>query len=71
MLRSRAEELGGFGRRPHVRLAHNLDQRHAAPVVVHVGAAIGVGKPFVQRLARVLFHVDARQADVLGLPADA
>src|SRR6185436_4723155 len=38
-------------------------QRNAAAVVVNVGAAVGVRKAFVQRLARVLFHVDTRQPD--------
>ena len=42
----------------------DLDERHAAAVVVDVGAAVGIGEAFVQRLAGVLFHVDARQADV-------
>ena len=71
MLAEPAEELGGLGGRPHVGLADDLDERHAAPVVVDVGATIGVGETLVQRLTRVLFHVDARQADVLGLTLDS
>ena len=63
MSRSRAKNSAASRRRAHVGLADDLDERHAAAVVVDVGPAIGVGKPFVQRLARVLFHVDARQAD--------
>ena len=66
MSRSREKNSAGFGGRAHVRLADDLDERDAAAVVVDVGAAIGIGKPFVQRLARVLFHVDARQADVFS-----
>ena len=58
-----AEELGGVGRRPQVGLGDDLDERHAAAVVVDVGLAIGVGEAFVQRLAGVLFHVHARDAD--------
>ena len=58
-----AEELRGVGRRPQVGLGDDLDERHAAAVEVDVGLAIGVGKPLVQRLAGVLFHVDARDAD--------
>ena len=61
--RRRAEELRGVGGRPQVGLGDDLDERHAAAVVVDVGLAIGVGEPFVQRLAGVLFHVDARDAD--------
>ena len=64
------EELGGLGRRAHVGLGDDLDERHAAAVVVDVGAAIGIGEALVQRLAGVLFHVDAREADAAALAVD-
>ena len=63
-----AEELGRVGRRPQVRLGDDLDERHAAAVEVDVGLAIGVGEALVERLAGVLLHVDARDADTLRRP---
>ena len=59
------EEFRRLGGRAHVRLADDLDQGDAAPVVIDVGPAVGIGKSFVERLAGVLFHVDARQSDML------
>ncbi len=57
-----SKKCGGLGRRAQVRLGDDLDERHAGAVEVDVGLAIGVGKALVQRLAGVLFHVDARDA---------
>ena len=48
-----------LGRRAHVGLAHDLDERHAGAIEVDGGHA---GIPVVDRLARVLLHVDARDA---------
>ena len=62
LLEERRRFLGGA----HVRLAHNLDERHAGAVVVEIRPPIGIGKALVERLAGILFHVDAREADVLG-----
>ena len=57
------EELGRLGGGAHVRLRHDLDERHAAPVVVDVGAPIGIEEALMQRLARVFLHVDAGQSN--------
>ena len=55
-----------FLRRRHIRLGHDLDQRHAGTVVVHVRRC-GVldGRSRMDQLACVLLHVDARDADPL------
>ena len=53
-------------RRAKVRLGHNFHQRHAAAVVV---AQCGFRPGVVHQFARVLFHVDFVQANVLFLPA--
>ncbi len=60
------EELRGIGRRPQVRLGDDLDERHAAAVEVEMGPAIGVREAVVQRLAGVLLHVHAGDADLLA-----
>ena len=52
-----AQVLGRLGRAAQVGLAHDLDERRARPVEVHDGH-VGV----VHALARVLFHVHARDA---------
>ena len=62
-LPQRLKEQRGFGRRPHVGLADDLHQRHAAAIEIEVGLPVGVAKAFVQRLAGILFHVDAGQLD--------
>ncbi len=64
-----AEAAEGFGSvrgRPQIRLRHDLDERRAAAVEIDVAAAVGVWKTLVQRLASVLFHVHARDADAPG-----
>ena len=66
----RREELRRLRGRSQVRLGDDLDQRDAAAVVVDIGAAIGVGEAFVQRLPRVLLHVDAREPDPLRAAVD-
>ena len=53
-----AERFGGVGRRPQIRLGHDLDQRHAAPVEVQVGPPRGIWQSVMQRLSGVLLHVD-------------
>ena len=58
-----AEEVAGVGGGAQVRLGHDLDERHAAAVEVEIGVAIGVGEAVVQRLAGILFEVDAGDAD--------
>src|SRR5262249_45838064 len=55
-----AEEFGRIRCRSKIRLADDLDERHAAPIEVDVALAIRVREPFVHRLPGVLFHVDAR-----------
>ena len=45
----------------NVRLRHDLNERHAAAVVVHIGIAAAV-----YQLARVLLDVDTRQADLFA-----
>jgi len=64
------EELGGLGRRPDVGLAHDLDEGHTAPVVVEAGLPAGVKEALVERLAGILFHVDAGNPDAAGLSVD-
>ena len=59
------EVFEGLVGRADVGLADDLDQRRAAAVQVEIGARGGVGKAFVQALARVLFHVQAGDADSL------
>ena len=51
------EEDRGRGRRPQIRMRHDLDQRHAAAVEVEVGLPVGVAAGRVQRLARVLLEM--------------
>ncbi len=63
MLPSLTPSQTRIARRSEVRFAHDFDQRRAAPVVVDVRFAIGIGEPFVQRLARVFLEVNARDAD--------
>ena len=47
----------------HIRLGHNLNQRHAAPVIVHQGAVL----PFiVNQLSGVLLHMNLMDADLLA-----
>ena len=55
--------LEGLVGRADVWLADDLDQRRAAAVQVEIGVRGRVGKPVVQALARILFHVHARDAD--------
>ena len=56
----RTQVRAGLCRGAHVRLADDFDERHAGAVQVDRGLA---GEAVVERLARVLFHVDARDAD--------
>ena len=58
-----AEELCGIGGGSQIGLAHDLDERRAAAVVVDVRLAIGVEEPFVQGLAGVLLEMHPRDAD--------
>ena len=58
-----SEERRRLGGRSEVRLGHDLDERHAGAVEIEVACAVRVGEPFVQRLAGVLFEVDAGDAD--------
>ena len=58
-----AEGFGGVGRRPQVGLGHDLDERHAAAVEIQVGGAGRVGEAVMERLAGVLLHVHAGDAD--------
>jgi len=61
------EERRGVARRAQVRLGDDLDERNAGAIVVDVRPLGGIGEPFVQRLAGVLFHVHARDADACAL----
>ena len=63
-------EVGRGGRgAAQVGLGHDLDQRRAGAVQVDAGE-VRVAGALVQRLARVLFHVDAGDADTHGLAVD-
>ena len=42
------EEIGRLGSRSHVRFGDDLDERHAAAVVIDVRRAIGIRKPLMQ-----------------------
>ena len=63
----RLEEHGRFCGGPEIRLRDDLDERHAAAVVVDIRVPSRIRKSLVQRLACVLFHVHAGDAD----PPDA
>ncbi len=73
----RRAQLGEVGARllgrAHVGLGHALDERHAGAVVVDEGV-LGLPDPspgtHVRGLARVLLHVDARDADRPSLAVD-
>ena len=54
----------------HVRLAHDFDQWRSGAVQIHVGVAVGILEAFVDALAGVVFHVDARDPDALVDAAD-
>jgi hypothetical protein len=54
---------------PHIRVTHDLDERHAAAIEVQRRRPVGVRKPFVQRLARILFEVHADDADASRVSA--
>jgi hypothetical protein len=60
-----AEELGRVRRRPKIGPADDLDEGHAAAVVVEAGEAVRIRKAVVQRLARILFHVYAPDPDAV------
>ena len=53
-----------------VGLADDLNQRRAAAVEIHVGIAVGVLEAVVNALARVVLHVDPRDADALLFALD-
>ena len=55
----------GLGGRAQVRLGNNFDQRHAAAIEIDVAPAVGIRKSFVQAFARIVLHVQARDADAL------
>ena len=56
-------EVGhGLGGRTHVRLGNDLHQRRPGTVEVHIADVLALG---VDVLARVILHVDARNADAL------
>ena len=69
-LLQRVEVRVGLGGRAQVRLGNDFDQRDAAAVEIDVAPAVGIGKAFVQALARVVFHVQPRDADALFLALD-
>ena len=55
-----------FLRRSHIRLRNDLDERHTGTVVVYIGRIrILDGIAGMNELARVLLHVDTRDADAL------
>ncbi len=56
-----------LGRRAQVRLGNNFGERRAAAVVVHVAFFRGVRKSFVQIFRGVIFKMQSRDADALGL----
>jgi hypothetical protein len=59
----RAQVGGGLRRRAQIRLRDDLEQRHTGAVQVDAGA-VGPGRAHtMNRLACILFHVDAREAD--------
>jgi hypothetical protein len=60
-----AQVGGGLGGRAQIRLAHDLEQRHAGAVEIDVGRVAADHRRIVDRLARVLLHVDAVQAYAL------
>src|SRR4029077_2838423 len=60
----------GLGGSAQVRLGNNFDQRNSAAVEIDVAPAVGIRKTFVETLARVIFHVQAGDADGLFLAAD-
>ena len=56
-------EVGhGFGGRTHVRFGNDLHQRRPGTVEVHIADVLALG---MDVLARVILHVDARDADAL------
>ena len=68
-----AQVRGGLLGRAHVGFAHALHQRHARAVVVDqrvVGLVDPARRAAVRRLARVLLHVHARDADPPRLAVD-
>jgi len=61
---AQAAEVGaGFFGRADLRLGDDLDQRSAGPVQVHVSHSAAGDRIVVDVLRRVLFHVDAGEAD--------
>src|SRR5262249_3858010 len=59
------KEPRGLRSRALIRLRDDFNQRHAASVVVDIGAAVRIRKALMQRLPRILLHVDPRQTDAL------
>ncbi len=59
------EVFEGFVGGADVGLGDNLNQRSSAAVEVEIGAGSGVGKPVVEALAGVFFHVQPGDADAL------
>ena len=49
-----------------IGLAHDFDQGNTGAVEVDVGPRVRVGEALVERLARVLFEVHARNSDPLA-----
>ncbi len=67
MSRSLPEVLAGLLGASHVGLAHDLDERHARAVEIHVAPGVAL---VVDELAGVLLHVDPRDADPLLLAVE-
>ena len=57
-----------FIRRSHIGLAHNLHQRRPAAVQVDRRISAGIRQPIMDAFARIFFHVQARDANLLAAP---
>ena len=58
----------GFVGRAHIGFADNFNQRHSGAVQIDGGVSRRVGEAFVQAFARVLFEMQAGDADLLVPP---
>src|SRR5579883_3005164 len=52
-----------FVRRPHIRLAHNLDQRRSRAVQIDIRIAVRILEAVVQTFSRIVLHMHARHAN--------
>ena len=59
------EERRGVLTGSEIGLGDDLDERSAGAIEIDVAAPSGIGKALVEQLSRVLFHVDARDTDVV------